>query len=195
MRLENNINGRSIALFLILAVLVRQFVQSSTGFYSVVQGESMDPTFRNNDVVQTHALHERPKRGDVVIITDDRCELAIKRVIGLPGESVTIILGFVYINGQRLSEPYLPKLTYTFILDNQASGSGSWRLAGDQYFVLGDNRLQSIDSRNFGPVDFNRVRRMVELPENSPRPEFGDVILSVSGLPMRKQQLSRESTL
>lgn len=195
MRLRNNISGRTIGLFLILATVVRQFVQSSTGLYSVVQGDSMVPTFRNDDVVQARAPSASPERGDVVIITDDQGDLAIKRIIGLPGEKVTVLLGFVYINGQRLSEPYLPKLTYTFLLNNQETGGAAWRLRDNQYFVLGDNRLHSIDSRNFGPVERGSIRRVVDLPENSSRPGFTDIILSASGMPMRKSHVQREGSL
>jgi len=195
MRLENNISGRSIVLFLILATLVRQFVQSSTAPYSVVQGDSMVPTFRNADVIHTQAPDASPERGDVVVLTDDRGDLVIKRVIGLPGESVTIFLGFVYINGQRLSEPYLPKNTYTFKLDLRDGRPGTWTLGDKQYFVLGDNRPQSIDSRHFGLVDGRGICRVVNLPENSLRPGFCDIILSATGMPVRKSQMQREGSL
>jgi len=195
MRRENNISGRSVVLFLILATLVRQFVQSSTSVYSVVQGDSMYPTLRHDDVVQTRSLHALPKRGDVIILTDDRGDLAIKRIIGLPGEKVTIFLGFVYVNGQRLTEPYLLKNTYTFKLDLRDGRPGVWKLGDNQYFVLGDNRQQSIDSRHFGPVDTRGIRRIVDFPENALRPEFSDIVLSVSGMPMRKSQMQREGSL
>jgi signal peptidase I len=195
MRLRDNITGRSIGLFLILATVVRQLVLSSTGLYSVVQGDSMSPTFRNDDVVQTRAPSASPERGDVVIITDDRSDLVIKRIIGLPGETVTIFLGFVYINGQRLTEPYLTKLTYTFLLDNQETGGAAWRLGDNQFFVLGDNRLQSIDSRNFGPVEHGSIRRVVDLPENSLKPGFSDIVLSASGMPTRKNLAQHEGSL
>lgn len=195
MRLRDNITGRSIGLFLILATVVRQLVLSSTGLYSVVQGDSMAPTFRNEDVVQTRAPSASLERGDVVIITDDRGDLAIKRIIGLPGEKVTIFLGFVYINGRRLTEPYLSKLTYTFLLDNRETGGAAWRLGDNQFFVLGDNRLQSIDSRNFGPIERSCVRRVVDLPENSFKPGFSDIFLSASGMPMRKNRMQDEGSL
>jgi signal peptidase I len=195
MRLKDNINGKSIVLFLILATVVRAFVHSSTGFYSVVCGLSMYPTFKPDDVVQTRSADACPERGDVVIITDDLGERVMKRIIGLPGETVTLRLGFVYINGQRLSEPYLPKLTYTFLLDNQETGGAAWRLGKNQFFVLGDNRLRSIDSRNFGPVERHRIRRFVNLPENTVRPGFSDIILSGSGMPMRQSRIQREEAL
>jgi signal peptidase I len=73
-------------------------------------------------------------------------ELLIKRVIGLPGERVTIRGGRVYIDGSLLDEPY--------VLDYCTSPScdGEWQLGPDEYFVLGDNRRHSLDSHSFGPV-------------------------------------------
>ena len=195
MRFIYSISGRHIVLFIVLGMIGSELVLRSTGFYCVVQGSSMYPTFKPNDVVQTKSSKASPERGDVVIFTDDRGDRVIKRIIGLPGESVTVCLGFVYINGQRLSEPYLPRLTYTFMLDNQETGRGAWRLGDSQFFVLGDNRLHSEDSRKFGPVERRSIRRVVDLPENSFRPEFCDIILSASGMPMRKSQMQREGSL
>ena len=70
----------------------------------------------------------------------------LKRVIGLPGEQVTERNGFFYVDGKRLNEPYLT-------LYDRDSDSESWhRLGKDQYFMMGDNRLASCDSRMWGPV-------------------------------------------
>lgn len=121
MRFIRIISGRQVVLLGLLVLVVGEFILNSSGFHSVVQGQSMYPTFRHNDVVQTHAPIAPPRRGDVVIITDARGDRLIKRIIGLPGESVTLLLGFVYINGQRLEEPYLSELTYTFLLNTQES--------------------------------------------------------------------------
>ena len=154
----------------------------------------MYPTFRHDDVIQTRALDARPERGDVVIITDDRGDRVIKRIVGLPGETVTLFFGFVYINAQRLSEPYLPRHTYTFKFDTEDGRRADWRLGDNQFFVLGDNRLGSIDSRHFGPVERRGILRVVNLPENTARPGFCDVILSESGKPMRKSEMGREAS-
>jgi signal peptidase I len=195
MRPMNNIRVRRIVLFLTLLIVVSEYVRSTKGLYCVVEGQSMYPTFSHDDVVQTRAPNGSPRRGDVVIITDDRGDRVIKRIIGLPGESVTLFLGFVYINGQRLSEPYLLRHTYTFKSDTEDERAADWRLRDRQFFVLGDNRLQSIDSRNFGPVERRGILRVVDLPENSFRPGFCDIILSESGKPMRKSQMQHEGSL
>lgn len=183
------IGGKQLILLGLLLLVVGEFLLSNSGLHSVVQGQSMYPTLRHNDVVQTHAPAATPQRGAVVIITDPYGDQLIKRIIGLPGESVTLLQGFVYINGQRLDEPYLSQLTYTFLLNTREGGAVTWKLGDNQYFVLGDNRMESVDSRNFGPVDRAHIRRVVDLPKNSFRPSFSDIIISSSGLPMRRSQI------
>ena len=92
-------------------------------------------------------------RGDVVVFDTppaavERCQVAgkfVKRVIGLPGDTVRERNGVVSVDGRRLSEPYLA----TGHRDHE---SGSWRVPAGSYLLLGDNRAESCDSRTFGPV-------------------------------------------
>jgi signal peptidase I len=96
-----------------------------------------------------------PKRGDIVVFeapeTADRCGLReagsfVKRIIGLPGEVVSEREGVIYVNGTRLIEPYVAAA-------RRERESGTWpRVAPGEYFVLGDNRAQSCDSRVWGTV-------------------------------------------
>lgn len=123
----------------------------------VVDGASMEPSFHTNERVIvdriTMAL-SGPARGDVVVLASPTAadELLIKRVVGLPGEHVTITDGRVYINGAPLDEPYVVEFcTYP-------SCEGSWVLDNDEYFVLGDNRMHSLDSHSFGPVEASTVQ-------------------------------------
>ncbi len=75
------------------------------------------------------------------------CDDFIKRIIGLPGDSIRIdALGHVYINGTHLEEPYIAQFC-------EGRCAGSWTLGSDQYFVLGDNRPASYDSHAFGPIN------------------------------------------
>jgi len=112
-------------------------------------GTSMSPTIENFDILrvdpQAYAV-QGPQRGDVVILkhTEDQPMRNAKRVIGLPGETVTISGGFVYINGDRLDEPYLPTGTRT------VSSRAEYVVPWGRYFVLGDNREVSFDSRQVG---------------------------------------------
>ena len=176
----NKTSIRSAVLVLILAGVIIEFGRSTFGKFCVVDGYSMCPTLNPDDVVQAKALYVKV-RGDVVIVTDDGGDLAIKRIVGLPGESVAIYRGHVYVNGQRLLEPYLASGTFTFKSNPRNQRAEVWRLDADQYFVLGDNRYESRDSRHYGPLQGRDVHGVVNLPENSPEPAFLEIMLSESG--------------
>ena len=118
-----------------------------------VRGESMHPSIRAGDwlLVRRDACRRAaPARGDLVIVRDPRktTERYLKRVIGLPREEVSTRDGELLIDGDRLSEPYLEGLPSSVGLETKW-----WRLGEGQYFVVGDNRAHSTDSREFGPVD------------------------------------------
>ena len=181
MGLTKHIRSRSLLVALLLAVAAFAIARHSFGRLSVVQGSSMTPTFHPDDVVQARELPAALQRGDVVIITDDRGDEVIKRILGLPGETVTIFRGFVYVNHQRIREPYLPRKTYTFNSDENDERPFVWKLEAKEFFVLGDNRSESMDSRHYGPVERPRIKRAVNLPANAAAPEFSEVMLSDSG--------------
>lgn len=121
-----------------------------------VSGNSMVPTFHNNDYILTDKLSYRlspPKKGDIIVLKNPRnvSQDFIKRIIATPGDSVKIENGFVFINGNKLTELYIPQ-------DTQSRG-GSFLSEGEQitagenqYIVFGDNRNHSSDSREWGPV-------------------------------------------
>ncbi len=180
MRPINKTSIRSAVLVLILAGVIIEFGRSAFGKFCVVDGYSMSPTLNPDDVVQAKASYVKV-RGDVVIVTDDGGDLAIKRIVGLPGEVVTIYRGHVYVNGQRLLEPYLAGGTFTFKSNPRNQRAEVWHLDADQYFVLGDNRYESRDSRHYGPLQRSDVHGVVHLPENSPEPGFLEIKLSESG--------------
>ena len=122
-----------------------------------VTGESMHPSIRAGDwlLVRLDAYRRAaPARGDLVIVRDPRetTEKYLKRVVGLPGEEVSMRDGELRIDGGRLSEPYLEGLPSSVGLETK-----SWRLGQGQYFVVGDNRAHSTDSREFGPVDVGLI--------------------------------------
>jgi signal peptidase I len=111
-----------------------------------VESISMEPTLYRGDFVLVDKISYRlgnPNRGDIVIFyyPVDPEQKYVKRVIGLPGDQIKISNGQLFVNGQRLSEPYLKAVP---IYD------GNWSVPEDSYFVLGDNRNRSNDSHNWG---------------------------------------------
>ncbi|MBI4426808.1 MAG: signal peptidase I [Candidatus Kerfeldbacteria bacterium] len=150
--------AKVVVISLAIIIPVRYFLIQP--FY--VKGASMEPNFYDNEYLVVDEISYRfsePKRGDVVVLRNPRHEsdFFIKRIIGLPGERVEIINGEVNIynradlNGFTLAESaYLPPGTRT-------SGTVDQALGAAEYFVLGDNRESSLDSRFFGSV----VRREI----------------------------------
>jgi signal peptidase I len=181
MRLKNNAGVGRIVLVLVLLLVVNECVRSNVGSFFVVEGNSMSPTLSPDTVVRAQPSYANPVRGDVVIVTDDHGDRVMKRIIGLPGETVTLYGGFIYIDRQRINEPYLPRHTYTFKSEESNELPADWRLGNNEYFLLGDNRFESRDSRDFGPVNRNRIHRFVSLPENTLRPGFCGIVLVGSG--------------
>lgn len=135
----------TIALTLLIFLVIRFAAQSFR-----VDGESMEPGLQNNEFVlvdKAAYLFQSPQRGDVIVFhyPFDPSKDFIKRVIGLPGDTVQTTSNEVIVDGQVLHEPYI----------NEASNFGdkTWKLGPDQFFVMGDNRNNSFDSRSWGPLD------------------------------------------
>jgi len=136
---------------ILIALLLNVFVGQATR----VQGQSMEPNLHTDQRLVVEKVSYRfhgPRRGDIVVIRvpSQGDELLIKRVIGLPGETVEIRDGHVYIDGQLLDEPYT--------IGSTRSGRIERVIVPPLHvFVMGDNRDHSNDSRTFGPVPIDNI--------------------------------------
>jgi signal peptidase I len=124
-----------------------------------VEGLSMWATLDDNDYLIANKIDYRlhaPQRGDIIILRPptDNSKDFIKRIIALPGERILISNSYVYINGHKLDEPYLPEEWTT--LNNQYGPDGMV-VPANEYFVMGDNRNKSQDSRIFGFIGRDRI--------------------------------------
>ena len=132
--------------------LLGHVVTVLTGQVYSVTGDSMSPSFEPGDYLLVRRVGRNkamPARGSGVIVRDPRQpdRRYLKRLVGLPDEELALCDGALLINGDRLAEPYLGGLPQSLGLDSVAR-----RLGLDEFFVMGDNRAHSTDSRHFGPV-------------------------------------------
>jgi len=125
-----------------------------------VESISMQPTLYAGDFIIVNKLAYRlgePGRGDIIIFhypPDPNREPYIKRVIGLPGETILVSRGKVYVGDVLLDEPYI---------SDSPDYDGTWEVPGDSLFVLGDNRNSSSDSHSWGMVPLDNVIGKAEI--------------------------------
>jgi signal peptidase I len=142
--------GETILPAVVIAILINLFLAQATRVY----GSSMEPNLHTDQrlVVEkvSYRLHD-PQRGDVVVIRmpERGPELLIKRIVALPGETIEIKSGQVFINGTAINEPYLTQPT--------RGSYGPTTIREGYVFVMGDNRGASNDSRVFGPIELERI--------------------------------------
>src|SRR5712692_906136 len=139
---------RDLAVALGLALVIIIFLYQPVK----VEGTSMAPLLSDQERIFINKFvyrFEPIERGDVIVFWYplDRTKSFIKRVIGLPGELIEIRQGRVLVNGKRLTEPYVPPQF------SDSSSYGPITVPVDEYFVMGDHRISSNDSRMFGPVE------------------------------------------
>lgn len=138
-----------LAAFILFAaafIIVRLFVLEKV----VVSGQSMEPMFHNGDVCLQLKSGYELERFDVVVAEVDG-EFVIKRVIALPTETIQILDGVVFINGDALTTDVGTKM------DDAGCASASITLSDDEYFLIGDNRNNSVDCRVWGSVKEDQI--------------------------------------
>jgi signal peptidase I len=163
-----------VVVAILVAVLLRTFVVAT---YSIPSG-SMEPTLQVGDriVVDKLSYHlHGVDRGNIVVFTTPPNEDCagppvadlVKRVIGLPGETISLQDGSVYINGRLLPEPFLPADlrtdTYPGPSDHDYALHHAYQIPAGDVFVMGDNRPDSCDSRYWGPIRESTIVGEVDL--------------------------------
>ena len=147
--------AKLIALGVFIGLIMRMVIS-----LCIVNGSSMYPTLNNGDIfIGLNTSLTRLERGDIVTIDMSEegygQDIYVKRIIGIPGDKIKV----VNRNGELLEEDYVNK-----VYEYEASGVVEYTLKDDEYFVLGDNRGNSTDSRMFGPVKRDSIKLEYFLP-------------------------------
>ena len=132
-------------IIVIVVVLIRSFVVTPVR----VNGTSMAPTLKGNEIMLLNRLAKIERYDIVVVKLDEQDDNMIKRIIGLPGETVEIKNNKVYINDKELDDKFANGVTYN--IDKVT-------LKDNEYFILGDNRIVSLDSRVFGTIKEDEIK-------------------------------------
>lgn len=160
--MERKTNGilDDLIKFALIALLIVLPIRTFVAQPFIVRGASMVPTFENGEYLIVDQLSYRfsaPERGDVIILRYPRDPkiFFIKRIVGLPGETVEILGDRIALQSEDgtvlfLDEPYIAP-------ERRAHEFGVYRLGEDEYFVLGDNRIESSDSRTWGVLNRDEI--------------------------------------
>jgi signal peptidase I len=164
--LRRRLASRLAAIGLIILTLVPSWwLGRRLALFTRVCGSSMKPTLEEGQFLPLeHRIPKEIPRGTIVVIERFGRRSLIKRIIGLPNETITFQCGEVLVNQKMLYEPYLPRQVTTF-----SARYASLTTRADEYVVLGDNRLDSEDSREFGTVQRSEIGAIVDAPFSQPR--------------------------
>lgn len=138
----------------VVVILVRTFIVSPVR----VDGVSMDPTLKNNEYLLLNKFDQVYDRFDIVVLKFNN-EKLVKRIIGLPGETVEYNNNKLYINGEEIEEKFISADTNNFSL----SRLGYDKIPAGYYFVVGDNRDESKDSRIIGLINKKDIEGTIKI--------------------------------
>ena len=140
-----------IPFIIIVVILINLFVYRP----GVTVGESMEPTLHNHSPIIIN-LDCEVERKDVIVFSQEGEGWLVKRVIGLPGDTVQIKHNVIYINDEPIQD------AVNIVMDDYGIAKEPVKLKDNEYFVMGDNRNHSYDSRAFGPIDADRILGVAE---------------------------------
>lgn len=157
-KIKNNITDFLQSVVIAIAVCIVTYFLVATP--NQIEGQSMEPNFFNGEIVLTSKIHQwfgstqigksmgfTYNRGDVAVFQKPGFNDFIKRIIAVPGDKIQLKDGYVYVNNEKLDESYLPANLETPEGTFLKEGEGALTVPQDQYFLMGDNRSNSHDSR------------------------------------------------
>ena len=136
-------------IILLVVVLIRSYIVTPV----MVSGTSMSPTLKGREIMILNKLDKKYSRFEIVVLKTDHDDI-IKRVIGLPGETISCENNKIYVNSRKIDDKYGNGTTADF---------KKVTLGKDEYFVLGDNRENSLDSRYYGPFKKEKIKGSTKL--------------------------------
>lgn len=151
-------------IFLIELIIILSFINSHLFTLAVVKGDSMYPTLSDRDIVLVSCSNQMPERGDIVLAhaaLDEMDRYIVKRVIAVAGENITIDYSsnVIYVNGKEIPEPYICYTQTDPMKPRNGTSLVEYLVPADSFFVLGDNRNFSTDSRDskIGYINKNEI--------------------------------------
>lgn len=156
---QKNVIKELVPYFIILisVLLIRTFIATPVR----VDGSSMNPTLKSNEIMILNLTNDDYDRNDIVVVgpidlPDGSRGDVIKRVVGLPGEEISCVNGVIYIDDEKYNDEYANGNTDCGTYDNV-------KLEDNEYFILGDNRGVSYDSRLMGPIKYDDIQGTTNL--------------------------------
>lgn len=152
--------GKTFSIALVMVILIQHFIFTPVK----VDGASMLPTLQDGDSALLWKLGYEPRAFDVIVFEVSEGQYYVKRIIGLPGQSIEVVEDQLYVDGIVVPEPYLDKdtnsgdtFTWDFTLQEVCQFQSCEKIPPGYYLVLGDNRPLSVDSRQIGLIHENQI--------------------------------------